>query len=196
MSTTKTLRMLRRAVWKIARAFLFGWLYWLQRPPGGRRYWQSLGVIFILMGVGMTIALLVTLPGKLAAIDHPATIVSREIGCDKVLIGGTYFIEVNGARYQCTGADTWCPYGPKKTLLVYDIHNPAHCRAAHNVGRLSRWELDCVLGAISGLAFGLALVLVRENDPNTLRRFVGHGGLLIAIGVQILVWILDPVVPF
>jgi len=90
MSTTKTLRMLRRAVWKIARAFLFGWLYWLQRPPGGRRYWQSLGVIFLLMAVGFGIAKLLDFPGRIAPIANPALTMTHEIDCDKTLKGGTY----------------------------------------------------------------------------------------------------------
>jgi hypothetical protein len=191
MSTWRTLRILRRAAWKLARALLFGWLYWLQRPPGGRRRWQIVGAISILMAVGMTIALLVTLPARLAAIEHPTTIVSHEIGCDRMLVGGTYFIEVNGARYQCTGADSWCPPSVAPPLLVYDDQNPAHCRVARNVGRLSRWELTCVLESIGGLAVGLALALVRENDPKTLRKLIGHGALLIAIGLQILIWKFD-----
>ena len=183
--------MLRRAAWKIARAVLFGWLYWLQRPPGGRRYWQSLGVISLLMAVGFGTAQLLLFPSRIAPIANPKMTLTHEIACDKTFKGGTYIIEVNGARHECTGADSWCPYGLGAPLIVYDAKNPARCRVAHNARRLSRWERVSVLGTFSGFAVALALLLVREHDPNQLRKVIGHGALLVVIGISLVSWLFD-----
>jgi hypothetical protein len=183
--------MLRRAAWKIARAVLFGWLYWLQRPPGARRYWQSLGVIFLLMAAGLGTAQLMLFPSRIAPIANPAVTKTHEIDCDKKLTGGTYIIEVNGVRHECTGADSWCPYGLDTPLIVYNSKNPARCRVAHNAKRLSRWEVASVLDTFAFLVHGLALLLVRENDPNELRKVMGHGALLIALGLHLFFWKFD-----
>ena len=188
MSTWRTLRMLRRAAWKIARTLLFGWLYWLQSPPGGRRYWQALGVIFLLLSVGLGTAQLILFPSRIAPIENPVITQTHEIDCDKNLKGGTYIIEVDGTRHECTGADHWCPYGLGAPPIVYDAKNPARCRVAHNARKLSRWEFASVFGTVHGLAFGLAFILVRENDPNKLRRWIAHGALLLFYALALLTW--------
>lgn len=184
----RALRVLRRAAWKIARALLFGWLYWLQSPPGARRHWQFVGVIFLLMASGLGVAQLILFPGRIAPIANPAVTMTHEIDCDKKLKGGTYVIQVNGTRHECTGADHWCPYGLETPRIVYDAKNPARCRVAHNARRLSRWELASVLQSVGLFAFGLAFVLVREGDPHPLRKVLSHGALLVGIGVQLLFW--------
>ncbi|MGC4086917.1 MAG: hypothetical protein QM756_03255 [Polyangiaceae bacterium] len=141
------------------------------------------------MGLALTSAQLATFPSRLAAIEHRATTVPREVGCDKIITGGTYLIEVNGTRYECTGADSWCPYAPVPVpAIAYDQEHPERCRVAHNVQRLSRWEWASVFESFGFWVTGLALLLMRENDPNTPRRLIGHTAFLLAIAVQFVAW--------
>jgi hypothetical protein len=183
-------RTLFRLLWRILRAVLFGWLYWLQRGPGNHRYWQVVGVFIALIAGGSLLAVLWNLPSRLGPIENPAIALSIGGTCEKWVTGGTFLIEVEGGRYECTGSDHWCPT-QDGTMVAYDRSNPSRCRAATNLQKLSRWELANLLSIFGGLASGFAFILVRENDSNRLRAVVGHGLLLLAVFISLWMWKFD-----
>jgi hypothetical protein len=179
-----------RLLWRLLRAVLFGWLYWLQRGPGNHRYWQVVGLLIALIAGGSLLVVLWTLPSRLAPIENPAIALSIGGTCEKWVTGGTFLIEVKGRRYECTGSQQSCPT-KLGTQVVYNRSNPSHCRAATNLQQLSRWELAILLHFFGGLTSGFALILIRENDSNTLRAVVGHGLLLLAVVISLSIWKFD-----
>lgn len=180
-------RTLFRLFWRLLRAVLFGWLYWLQRGPGNHRYWRFFGLLIALVAGVSLLVVLWKLPARLAPIQNPAIALSIGGTCEKWVTGGTFLIEVEGGRYECTGSDHTCPT-KLSTPIVYNRSDPSHCRAATNVQKLSRWEFTILLHLFGQLAAGIALILIRERDRNRIRAVVGHGCLLLAIAIFLLMW--------
>lgn len=183
-------RTLFRLCWRLLRAVLFGWLYWLQRGPGWRLSFQIAGVFSVLIAGGSLLVVLWKLPSRLAPIENPAIALSVGGTCEKWVTGGTFLIQVEDGRYECTGSDHSCPT-QLGTPVAYDRSNPERCRAASNLQRLSGWEFAILLHFLGQLAVGFALILVRERDSHKLRAAVGHGLLLLAIVISLSIWKFD-----
>jgi hypothetical protein len=130
-------------------------------------------------------------PDRFDPIAAPALTMSVGVGCESWMKGwtkgGTYFIEVKGERYECTGGDSWCP-DPRAIQVAYDPARPAHCRAAHNLGKLSRWELATLLVSLSVIALALAVLLVRADDQKKRSNAFGHVMLVLSLVLLIYAW--------
>ena len=169
------------------RKLLFGWLYWLLGSPGNRTGIFAVALLVGLMSLVGFAIMLSRAPERWGTISNPETTMSVGVDCERFVTGGTYFIEVNGERHECSGADTWCPdLVPVK--VVYDRSRPAHCRAAHNVGRPSEWELAAFLNGLAGLALGLSALLIRSDDRHPARSVLGHALFILYVAISLGSW--------
>ena len=87
--------------------------------------------------------------------------------------GARYAITVEGRRYSCGGADSKC--GEEPVAIAYDPAEPARCRVAANVDRLSLYERAIVVMAAMFLAFGTAGGAYTLAERARLRALLGDG---------------------
>lgn len=138
-------------------------------------------MIGTVVGGTVLVLFLASVPARVAPIENAQTTTSVDAACNRIMKGGTYFIEVAGARYECTGSDSWCPYRVP-TPVVYDSDKPSQCRPASAAGRLSRWERAALLHYAAQAAAGISFLLIREHDTSRLRWLISHGLLLFWAG--------------
>jgi hypothetical protein len=169
------------------RKLLFGWLYWVLGTPGNRTSTFAVALLVGLMALVSLTIMLSRAPERLGRISNPETTMSLDVRCERLVSGGSYFIEVNGQRHECSGADTWCP-DLRPVKVVYDRSRPAHCRAAHNLGRPSKWELAALLNDLAGLALGLAALLIRPDDTHRARSVLGHALFILCVVISLGSW--------
>lgn len=122
-------------------------------------------------------------------IQDPVTTLSVDVVCERLFIGGTYFIDVEGKRYECTGADSWCPYR-QPVQVVYERARPSHCRFAPNVARPSKWELASLLGDLGGLSLALAALWIRPDAEHKFRSALGHALFIACLAIVLASWCL------
>jgi len=168
---------------KGGRNRLFGWLHaLLGSSPSERFALRSFGFVTAAVGVVLLGWFVLRLSSRLAPIERPLVTESVDSACDKLLTGGTYWIDVGGRRYSCTGSDSWCP-SRVPVKVVYERGEPARCRAAANVGKPSRWETSALLAFSSLAALGISLLLIREHETSKVRDWLGHGLFVLWLGL-------------
>jgi hypothetical protein len=162
---------------------LFGWLHALLGSSASERLaLRAFAFVSAAAGVVLLGWFVLRLSSRLAPIERPLTIESVDSACDKLLTGGSYWIEVDGRRHSCTGSDSWCP-SRTPVMVVYDRVDPARCRAAANVGKPSRWEISALLAFSALVAFGISLLLIREHETSRVRDWLGHGLFVLWLGL-------------
>lgn len=168
------------------RRVLFGWLYRLLGEPGQRTGVYAVALLVGLMSLA-SLAIKAWNSERWGAIQDPVATLSVDVECERLFTGGTYFIDVEGRRYECTGADSWCPYR-QPAQVVYERARPSDCRFAPNVGKLSRWELASLLGDLSGLSLALAALWIRPDAEHRFRSALGHALFIACVAIALASW--------
>lgn len=148
----------------------FGWFEEMLDDPYRRVTLRGIGFLCFAVGLGVIwYTAGVRIPERLRPIENAVTIVSEGVGCVRSW-GARYKITLEGVSYFCDGADATCPT-EGNVEVVYDRLDPKRCRKASSNGRLSvrEWVAVTTLGPAYFL-FGCGLMLVRNRDPNPIRR--------------------------
>jgi hypothetical protein len=167
-----------------------GWFEEMLDDPYRRVTLRGIGFIAFCLGIaGVVHSLVISIPERRKPIDFPVAALADGTGCSPVF-GGGYRLTLKTGTHYCNGADYTCPE-ENNVPVIYNRLAPDHCRRADRVGRLSLREWFIVLTiAPGGTMFGLGLMLVRNNDPNVLRRSLAWSSLVLflVLFLATLVW--------